>query len=216
MAMVILMLMAFAYQLTGNALHELVGGLMLLTLIAHNWLNRPWYKTLTQGKYPRLRLFNITINLLLGLDMLLLMVTGLLSSHILSNIMPKYNGLLVRQLHTLAAYWSLVLVGIHLGNHWNMISHKITTVLHFPPQYGYLLHIIALSIAAYGFWASRIMQMGAKLTLYYTFSYWDFQSSPVEFFLNYLAIIGLYTCITHYLLKLLTNKQIQNDQKKLE
>ena len=66
-------------------------------------------------------LFNIGITLLLLIAMLALLVTSVLISNTLSGFMSAYGGFTVRQIHTLAAYWVLVIVSIHLGLRWPMI-----------------------------------------------------------------------------------------------
>ena len=44
-----LLLTAFAYDLFGNAAHEIIGTCMFALLISHNIFNRRWYGMLTRG-----------------------------------------------------------------------------------------------------------------------------------------------------------------------
>jgi hypothetical protein len=55
LVMTFLMLIAMAYYITGNIVHEVVGIVVLLLFIVHNFLNRPWYKAIFKGKYNVLR-----------------------------------------------------------------------------------------------------------------------------------------------------------------
>lgn len=64
-AMVLLLPVLMAYSLVGEALHEVVGTLMLVLFLLHHWLNRAWLKGLFRGRYTPRRVFQTAINLLL-------------------------------------------------------------------------------------------------------------------------------------------------------
>lgn len=130
-AMVLLTLLAFAYQLTGNTMHELIGLSMLVIFMAHIQLNRQWFVTLLKGKYPRRRQATVTINLLLLITMVVTIVSGLMSSNLLFSLGNIESILLPRELHTIAAYWFLVLTAMHLGMHWEMIMAKMRKMVFF-------------------------------------------------------------------------------------
>jgi hypothetical protein len=51
LTMTILMLVAMAYRITGNTIHEVVGVFLFVLFIVHNILNRRWYKAIAKGKY---------------------------------------------------------------------------------------------------------------------------------------------------------------------
>lgn len=51
--MTILMMFAFAYQLTDNLYHEVIGVSLFVLFITHNIMNRKWYKNLLVGRYSR-------------------------------------------------------------------------------------------------------------------------------------------------------------------
>ena len=116
-----LLLLGLAYWWLGNTVHELAGTGMFLLVIVHNVFNRRWYGRISKEKRHGRGLFNIGITLLLLIAMLALLVTSVLISNTLSGFMSAYGGFTVRQIHTLAAYWVLVIVSIHLGLRWPMI-----------------------------------------------------------------------------------------------
>ncbi len=200
-SMTILLLFAFAYQLTGNTGHEIVGTAMLVLFIFHNFINLGWYKTLFKGKYPIARIINISTNILLLLDMVILMISGIMVSQKVFSFLSIDTDFLATQIHASAAYWGLILISIHLGNHWNMMLNGVNKMLGNNKKISLLLGSIGILIALYGIKASFEMDIGSKLFLQSAFSYWDFEKFPIRFFMNYLAIMGLYICITHYALK---------------
>lgn len=72
LAMTVLMLIAMAYYITGNMIHEVVGVVVLILFIAHNLLNRRWYKAILKGKHNIPRILQIGINLLFLVTMVLM------------------------------------------------------------------------------------------------------------------------------------------------
>ena len=54
LAMTLLLLGAYAYRITGDAAHEWIGICVFALFIAHNIINRKWYKSIFKGAYtPR-------------------------------------------------------------------------------------------------------------------------------------------------------------------
>ncbi len=201
--MTVLLLFAFAFQLTGDFGHEIIGISMLSLFILHNALNYNWYKTLFKGKYPLQRLISIATNILLLIDMLILMISGIMISHNIFSFLSISSSFAATQVHTLSAYWGLILISVHLGNHWNMMVAGLNKMTKGNKKISTLLSTIGILIAIYGIKTSFEMDIGSKLFLQSTFSYWDFGKFPIKFFMNYLTIMGLYISITYYSLKLI-------------
>lgn len=205
LVLTILILLEFAYPLTGNTAHELIGFAILALFLVHNALNWRWYAKLFKGAYRARRLASIVANLLVLAATLILMASGLLNSHMLSAIFRMEWDWPVRQIHTAAAYWFLVFVSVHLGMHWKMIMAELARIAGIAGtsrSRTLALRALAALVATYGINASFERSIGAKLTAYYSFDYWDFDQSIAEFFIGYLAIMGVYACLTHYALKL--------------
>ncbi|MEN6410969.1 MAG: DUF4405 domain-containing protein [Anaerolineaceae bacterium] len=200
LVMTILILLAFAYQLTGNTAHELIGMVIIALFLTHNLLNRQWYQTLQKGKRSSKRIMGKVVNLLLLADMALLAVSSVMISRDLFAFLQIRGGFLARQIHTLTSYWGLILLSIHLGMHWGMVQ-KVTGIASANRARTTAFRILALSIAAFGIKASFDLGIGSKLTLYDTFGYWDFEASTAAFFISYLSVMGLYVCATYYMLK---------------
>lgn len=68
------------YQLWGEAAHEWVGTVMGVLFLLHQWYNRRWYCTLTQGPWSLVRTFHMLVNLLSVLAMLALLASGVVLS----------------------------------------------------------------------------------------------------------------------------------------
>lgn len=206
--MTILILLAFAYPMTGNTVHELTGFVVLGLFLVHNLaLNGRWYAALLKGKYSGRRIASIAINLLVLTTTLVLVVSGLVDSRLIGKALGIEGDLLPREIHTTAAYWFLVLVSIHLGMHWRIVMAEVRKKLGIAGNsrvHTVLLRGTAALIAAYGVHASLERNLYAKLVAYFSFDFWDFDASNLAillYFAQYAAIIGLFAVCTHYLLQ---------------
>jgi hypothetical protein len=192
-----LLLFAFSYWWLGNVAHELAGTAMFLLIIVHNVFNRRWYGTISKARDEARGLFNIAVTLLL-------LVASVLISNALSGVMSAYGGFTVRQIHTLAAYWVLVIVAVHLGLRWPMlmgVARKLTGIKQPNVARTLALRAIAILIALHGVWSSFALAIGTKLSMQVTLDWWNFEESVAGFFIHCLAVAGLYICLTFYFLK---------------
>lgn len=206
--MTILVVLAFAYPLTGNTVHELIGFVVLGFFLVHNLaINSRWYATLFKGKYNARRIASIAINLLVLLTIVTLVVSGVVNSRLIGAALGIEEDVLPREIHTTAAYWFLVLMSIHLGMHWRMVMAEARKF--FGGSAGgnlrpVLLRCATAVVAAYGVRASLERNLYAKLVAYYSFDFWDSDGSlmaAIVYLAHYVAIIGVYVSLTHYVLK---------------
>jgi hypothetical protein len=212
------MLAAMAYNLTGNTIHELLGVSFFMLFIVHNVLNQRWYQTVLKRKHNVSRVLNTAFNLLLLVMMLMLMVSSVLISRSVFAFIPVDGGLIARQIHILAAYWEFIFISIHLGMHWGMILGMVRKIPGIPsPNRGriFAVRVMAVLIAVYGVYAFFARDVGSKLILYYTYSYWNFDTPVISFFIDYVSIMGVYICVTYYVLKFVQNRKKQRLSKSL-
>ncbi|EJK83066.1 DUF4405 domain-containing protein [Rhizobium sp. AP16] len=199
-----LLLIGLSYWWLGNTVHEIVGTAMFLLVIVHNVFNRRWYGTIHRGGREARGLINIVITALLLVAMLVLLVTSVLISNTLSGVMSPYGGFTVRQIHTLAAYWVLVIISIHLGLRWPMImgvARNLFGISNPSAARSLMLRAIAIVIAIHGVWSSFELGLGTKLAMQVTLDWWNFEESVAGFFIHCLAIAGLYMVLTYYAMK---------------
>jgi uncharacterized membrane protein YiaA len=205
-----LLLLGLAYWWLGNTVHELAGTGMFLLVIVHNVFNRRWYGRISKEKRHGRGLFNIGITLLLLIAMLALLVTSVLISNTLSGFLSAYGGFTVRQIHTLAAYWVLVIVSIHLGLRWPIIMGVARTLFGISKASRartVILRLTAAAIAIHGVWSSFVLGLGTKLAMQTTLDWWNFEESVSGFFVHCIAIMGLYISLTYYGMKWLQHRR---------
>lgn len=204
MVMTVLLLFLMARQLTGDSAHEWLGAGMLILWIAHHILNRSWYSHLFKGKYTPIRILQTVTNFAVLLSVLGLMVSGIILSREVFGFLPVSGGIaLARPLHVLSAFWGFVLMALHLGLHWNMIlgmvrkaTGPVTSKLR-----RILLRVAAALVAGYGLYAFLKNQFLSYMFLTSSFVFFDFERPVLLFFTEYIAIMGLFIFLGHYVSK---------------
>jgi Domain of unknown function (DUF4405) len=196
-----LLFVALAYWWLGNTVHEVVGTVMFALLISHNVFNRRWWVSLPKRIGQRKGGLALASNVTVLLTMIVLLLTSLLISRTVFDFFPFRGGRTARDIHILAAYWTLVIAAIHLGLHWSMIM--AVTRSHFrigPPTFLRTtgLRIVAAAVAACGAYSSDVMGIGSRLIGRPSIDFWDFEASVSGFFLHHGAIVGLYAAMAHY------------------
>ena len=204
-----LLLIGLAYWWLGNVAHELAGTAMFVLLVVHNVFNRRWYGTVARTREPR-GLVNVGLTLLLLAGMLALLVTSVLISNTLAGFLPSWGGFTVRQIHTFAAYWVLVIVSIHLGLRWPMImgiARSLSGIAKPSMARTLVLRALAAVIAIHGIWSSFALGIGTKLAMQVTLDWWNFEESVAGFFIHCVAIAGLYMVLTYYTINWLQQRK---------
>ena len=205
-----LLLLGFAYWWLGNLVHEDAGTAMFLLLIAHNVFNRRWWGGIPNTRREPRSIFNVGATFALLGAMIALLVTSVLISNALSPFLPPWGGFAVRQIHTLAAYWVLIIVAIHLGLRWPMlmgVARNLFGIRKPSTLRPLALRVVALGIALHGVWSCTVLGLGGKLSMQMTLDWWNFEESVAGFFAHFAAIAGLVMAVTYYGLKLVQRAQ---------
>ena len=209
------MLFLMGYQFWGDVAHEWAG--MFVLFILHHALNGGWYKSLFRGKYSPARIFQLVIDLLVFLDMLGLMVSGVILSNHVFDFLPILGGMsFARTLHMLASFWGFLLMALHLGLHWNVflgLARKLPAFQKPSRRRTIVLNVLSGAVALYGIFAFFRRDLPTYLFLQTHFVFFDFSEPIPLFYLDYLAIMGLFIFLAHTAAKLL-RKGFHHQKKK--
>lgn len=204
-AMTAALLLLMPYELIGEAAHEWIGVFMLVLFLLHHALNVKWSKNLLHGRYTALRIAKTALAAAILLSMVGSMVSGIvLSDYAFAFLGIQEGQSWARTLHLLCSYWGFVLMSLHLGVHWGMMlgmAKKRFGAL--PPKGVWLLRAVAVLLAAYGVFAFVRRDIGSYLLLQTEFVFFDYEEPLVFFFLDYMAAMGLFVFLGHYLAALL-------------
>ena len=107
--MLVITFLLMALERTGIVLHMFLGAALFVLAVAHNILNLSWWAGIGKGTYNRTRSGRTVLNVLLLIDFLLVMVSGILYAV---------------GLHRITALLFLILTVIHIRVHWKRASAK--------------------------------------------------------------------------------------------
>lgn len=211
-AMTVSLLFLMGYQFWGEIAHEWVGAGIFILFIAHHIWNRSWYGNLFRGKYPPARIFQICVNMLTLLSMIVLMYSSIVLSRYIFVFLPIDSGLaLARRLHILGSYWGFLLMGMHLGLHWNMV---LGMVKHSQDRTKTgrekVCSALGLASGLYGAWVFVKRDFFTYLFLQSEYVFLDYEESKMMYYVDYLALMGMCVFISHYIgkcLQLLKRKE---------
>ncbi len=117
-AMILDLALLVARSLTGSALHEWLGIGFFALAVAHNLLNRTWWKTLGRGRWTPLRAVVIVpIVLLVVVCVALLLTVGPLTTALPLRLPSPLGLWQSRSVHAGLACWMYVLAQLHVGTH---------------------------------------------------------------------------------------------------
>lgn len=199
-----LIIACLAYWWLDNLYHEIFGTALFALVIVHNVFNRRWYGGVVKRKLDVVRIVNIVTIAALAAGMVVMLATSLLISRDLFPFAALEGVFAVREIHMFAGYWVLMIIAVHLGTRWTVVMSAARGLFGLSAANAVratVLRLAALTVAAWGIKSSSDMAFGSKLMLTYSLDMWDFSESTLGFFINYGAIVGLYTAITHYVLR---------------
>lgn len=198
------LLLLMAYEMVGQAAHEWIGVGIFLLFLVHHILNISWSKRIFKGKYTAFRMLQTLIAGMLFLCMIGLAYSGVILSRHVFSLLPIQGGRsLARILHMLCSYWGFTLMGIHLGLHWSMIVGIVGKGRNKSAIRSVFLRGIAIAIAVYGVYVFFARQIGIYMLLQSHFVFFDYEEPLMLFLLDYVAVMGFFVFIGHYLSKIL-------------
>ena len=207
--MFILLMALMARHFSGEKAHEWLGVIMLTLIIAHNVLNRNWYKGVMKGRYSGYRIFHSSVNILTLCLFIALGISGMvMSGHVFAFLNIKWGISLARKIHMASAYWAFVFISFHIGLHWNKPLNFIKkTIKKIINNDVLVLRLLAVAVFVFGSFAFIKHNIFSYLFLRAEFAYFDYEQEPFYFFAEYAAMMGLFVMLAYYLAALLRRKK---------
>lgn len=198
--MTILFILLMCNQLTGIFAHEVLGVSVIGLFIIHQILNRSFYKNLFKGKHNKLRIAFIVINILLLIMIITMIFSALMVSQHLFKSLDFGSNYLGRVLHIISSYSIFMLIGLHLGLHYNSIvklkkENKIILNV--------FLILFALVFGINGFIKKEFIQKITLQSMYPLYS----EDNIIMIFIDYIGIFIMFMMIGYAILNLLSLKK---------
>jgi hypothetical protein len=109
-----------------------------------------------------------------------------------------------------AAYWAFVFISFHIGLHWNKPLNLIRKGVKKIVRNDVLaLRLLAAAVFISGSLAFVNHNIFSYLFLQTEFAYFDYDQNPFGFFVEYAAMMGLFTMLSFYLAALLRGKKYE-------
>lgn len=215
--MTVALLFLMTYHMLGDAFHEWVGAGMLVLFLLHHILNFKWSRAIFRGKYTAYRILQTALVLLILLTMLGSLVSGIiLSRHVFTFLGIDGGRSLARTVHLVCSYWNLVLLSVHLGLHWNSMMAMARKVGgNSSAIRTWTLRILAFMVAGYGVFAFLRRNIVSYMTLQTQFVFFDYEEPLFLLLADYLAIMGLFVFMGHYVATALRGLGKKQSRKKI-
>lgn len=201
-AMTILIILLMSYGLIGEENHEWLGMGMFILFVLHHGLNYKWHMNIKSGRYAVIRILQTAVVAVIFLCMIGSMVSGIMLSRYLFSSLPLHNeNGTVEEIHILCAYWGFVMMSLHLGFHWNMITsmfQKHRKVANFTEK---VLKLLVCIIVIYGVFAFIQRDIADYLFLRSHFVFFDYAQPKWHFFIDYVSVMGLFVMVGFLILK---------------
>ncbi|MBD5104211.1 MAG: DUF4405 domain-containing protein [Ruminococcaceae bacterium] len=200
-SMTVILLLLTAYSLVGEAAHEWLGIAVFVLFVLHHILNVKWSKSIFKGKYTPFRILQTVLAVLALISMLGSMISGIvLSRYALAFLKISGGQSWARNIHMLSAYWGFCIISLHVGIHWNIMLNMAKRLVKKPSAAGNrILRVVGALIAGYGVYAFIKRDIGNYMLLKFHFVFFDFEEPLILFLLDYLAVMGLFVFVGHYL-----------------
>ena len=198
--MTVILLLLMGYSRVGEAAHEWLGISMFLLFIIHHILNRKWFSGIFKGKYSLLRIIQTVLVVLMFITMIGSAVSGMILSKYVFGFLDLGGASAARKIHMLCGYWNFILISLHFGLHWVMIVKTVSKKLpKDKPGLNRAARIAEVLVAGYGIYALAVRRIHEYLFGITRFAFIDPEEPVVLFLLDYLAIMGLFVFISHYI-----------------
>ncbi|MDD3409589.1 MAG: DUF4405 domain-containing protein [Eubacteriales bacterium] len=207
--MTLLFLMQMGYHMLDNRAHEWVGITLFALFCVHHILNGGWYRSLFRGKWSAQRVLLTAVDVLLTLVMVAIIVSALFVSRHVFSFLGLHLRALGRRIHMPATMWGFVLMGLHLGLHWNRVLAGVRRRCHGKGSRAAVLaaRIALLLFAAFGVYEFVTRELWMELFSLREFAFLEYGETLPLFFASYVAILAVWAACSYYLNRLLRGKR---------
>ena len=202
LALTTILLLLMGYSLIGEVVHEWLGLAMLALIVLHHIWSCTWYKGLCKGRMSAYRAVQTILTFLLLLSVAGSLLSGLILSRYVLDFLPLDWGQdLARILHLPCAFWSFLLMGLHLGLHWSGVMGQVRRIAGLPglsSERTAVVRLMGAAIACCGLLAFFRSGFSDYLFLRTHFLFFPPGQTAARFLADYFVTFGLFVWIGHY------------------
>ena len=196
LAMTILsvLLMGGLLVFPSDAVHEILGTVLIFLWAVHNVLNRSFYKSLFNGKYSPFRIAMTIINSALVVCCILLAVSGVMLSNHLFVFLQIESGMgFARPVHLAASHWYYILISLHFSLHAGAVfgGLKLKAVR-------LAVNCAVGAVSLYGLFAFVRLGLWKYMFLTQQFFFFDMQRGFLLFVVDYVSVFVMFAAVGYW------------------
>lgn len=202
-AIFVLFILVMSFHFLPRVLHEILGLVMAATVFIHLVLNRHWIFSLVRANRTSRKKFSILINFLLLASFLVTLVTGIfISNYVFSEVvsLELRRNVTIHLLHHSASYLMMILIGIHLGLHWQEILGRVIRRFALRKNsigYKILCRVAVAILICAGIYDSFLNQVGDRILMKHIFATAATELSFIGFAFLLVSNVALYAILSY-------------------
>lgn len=160
--MAVLLVFLYNTRIFNMTFHEVAGLIIFGLFIIHclfsvKWIAANTAKFFKKGLAARDRIKTI-VAFLLFIDFVLIILSGIFISEVLFTSLSENSSMAWQSVHYFCSAIALILIGVHLGLHWQFVMNMFKKVIHIPQKaatpIAIVLMVIVLAFGSYSIVAS--------------------------------------------------------------
>ena len=169
--MVLIFTLLFNKRIFVMSFHEIAGLAIGAVFLVHCGLNWKWIKGITLKFFNKNMTIKTRILYILDIILLINIAVIIISGVFISKVVFVNLGLIhisyFKIIHIFAAYLSLMIIGIHLGLHWNWVIMIFKKIFKIPQKniISYLSKVIVLLVLVFGIYCFNSVGYMSKITI---------------------------------------------------
>lgn len=169
--MAILFTLLFKKMLFGIKFHEIAGLVIGGVVLVHCILNSKWIKAITVKLFSkkitiRTRIMYL-LDLLLLIDVVVIILSGIFISKVLFTFLRLQGIPSLKGIHISASYILLMIIGIHLGLHWNWVMSIFKKIFKIPQKkiITYISRGLAVLVLLFGIYSINSVGYFSRISI---------------------------------------------------
>lgn len=194
MTILSVLLMGGLLVFPSDAVHEVLGAVLIFLWAVHNVLNRSFYKSLFNGKYSPFRIVMTVINSAIVVCCVLLAVSGVMLSNYVFAFLQIESGIgFARLVHLAVSHWYYILIVLHFSLHAGAVfgGLKLKAVR-------VAVNCAVGAVSLYGLFAFVRMGLWKYLFLIQQFFFFDMERGFLLFVVDYISVFVMFAAVGYW------------------
>lgn len=182
--------LVMATALVEDFAHEWLGVAVFALVVAHQVLNRSWWRALMRGRWSPRRALSTVVDLGLVVVVVAMLASSLVISVHAFSWLPVIPGATwARPAHLLGSYWGYLLAAVHVGFH---VQPALARAWRRDGLARLALLAVCALVLIAGAWCFVTLDVGTYLTYASPFVFVDYEAPLVLRWAQWLAVGALY------------------------